>query len=117
MDFLWPNVANRSALLVAEDHVEDDLLRSRAHGWRGGLTRSVLLGLLLGRNAECTHQKYGEKNRQPVHGRDLQRKRLRCKCSATCNTSKNDFFQCGRRFGKLGAFVLRMRPQLRSANF
>ena len=56
------------------------------------MIRSVLLGWLLGGQTECTQQKNREKNGQALHNADLQRKRLRCKCSATCNASKNDFF-------------------------
>ena len=69
MDFFWSNIADRSALLVAEDHVEHYLLRSRTNGRRGGLWG--LLGWPLGRQARCIQQKCREKDEQPVHGRDL----------------------------------------------
>src|SRR5215469_621943 len=91
MEFFWSNIVDGSALLVAEHHVEHYFLRSRAHGRRGGLTRSVLLGLLLGLQAAATQQTYAEKNKQPFHGSDLQRERLRCKCIAYLQYSKDDF--------------------------
>src|SRR2546430_14311752 len=76
VDFLWSNIMNRSALLVAEDHIEHYFLRSRAHGGRGSLCRRVLLGPPLGRQAECTEQRCAEKKDEPlVHGLDLPRER------------------------------------------
>src|SRR5215472_363767 len=95
MDFFWSNIVDCSALLVAEHHVEHHFLRSRAHGGRCGLTRSVLLGLLLGLQRASTQQTHAEKNKQPFHGSDL-RKRLRCKCIAYLRYSKNDFFRAFR---------------------
>ena len=32
MDFLWSNIVDRSALLVAEDHVEHNFVCGRTHG-------------------------------------------------------------------------------------
>src|SRR5262252_1015801 len=113
VDLLWSNVVDGSALLIAEDHVEHNFIRRRTNGRRRGLRRGVLLGLLLGGRAQCAQQKYREKNRQPVHGRDLQRKRLRCKCSASSNTSKNDFFSALLQVsGSFRQFAVWLRPNL-----
>src|SRR5690348_18070514 len=67
MDFLGSNIVDRSPLLIAEDHVEHDLIRGRTHG-RKGLIRGVLRGWLLCGQAERTQQKRGEKNGQAIHG-------------------------------------------------
>src|SRR2546430_12643035 len=58
VDFLWSNIMNRSALLVAEDHIEHYFLRSEEHTSELQSQSNLVCRLLLEKKKHKTQHNY-----------------------------------------------------------